>query len=165
MNLEYKWTKEDLKKELLNKRYKTNIIFLIMGILLYIWLMYDGIKSELFDNIIIFIGGVTFTFILALVLFITTKVYVSLSIKKNDRNTNKAYGLYKLNLDDKKIMVTINNEVIKYEYKDIIKVKKRKHSFFIRTKDDKIGLLFKENMLGKENYNKVLSYITSRFDC
>lgn len=165
MNLEYKWTKEDLKKELLNKRYKTNIIFLIMGILLYIWLMYDGIKSELFDNIIIFIGGVIFTFILALVLFITTKVYVSLSIKKNDRNTNKAYGLYKLVLDDKKIMVTINNEVIKYEYKDIIKVKKRKHSFFIRTKDDKIGLLFKENMLGKENYNKVLSYITSRFDC
>lgn len=165
MNLEYKWTKEDLKKELLNKRYKTNIIFFIMGILLYIWLMYDGIKSELFDNIIIFIGGVIFTFILALVLFITTKVYVSLSIKKNDRNTNKAYGLYKLNLDDKKIMVTINNEVIEYEYKDIIKVKKRRHSFFIRTKDDKIGLLFKENMLGKENYNKVLSYITSRVGC
>lgn len=165
MNLEYKWTKEDLKKELLNKRYKTNIIFLIMGILLYIWLMYDGIKSELFDNIIIFIGGVIFTFILALVLFITTKVYVSLSIKKNDRNTNKAYGLYKLNLDDKKIMVTINNEVIEYEYKDIIKVKKRRHSFFIRTKDDKIGLLFKENMLGKENYNKALSYITSRVGC
>ena len=165
MSLEYKWTKDDLKKELLTKRYKTNTIFLVMGILLYIWLMYEGIKSELFDNLIIFIGGVIFTFSLTLVLFITTRIYVNLSIKKNDHNTNKAYGLYKLIIDDEKIMVTINDEVIEYQYKDIVKLKKRRHSFFIRTEDDKIGLLFKESTLGKDNYNKALSYVASRVSC
>ncbi len=165
MSLEYEWTKTDLRKELVTKRYKTNIIFLIMGVILYVWLMADGIKSELFDNFIILIGGVIFTFVLALVLFITTKLYVAFSMRKNDRNTNKAYGLYKLSINDQCVKVTINNDVIEYDYKDIIKLKKRRHSFFIRTKDDKVGLLFKENMLGKDNYHKVLAYIVDRVGC
>lgn len=165
MCLEYKWTKENLKQELMSRRFKTNIIFLIMGILLYIWLMYDGIKSALFDNLIIFIGGVVFTFILALILFISTKIYVGFSIRKNDRNTNKAYGLYKLVLDDKIIKVTINNEVIEYHYSDIIKFKRKRHHFFIRTKSDKIGLVFQEKILGRDNYNRVLSYISNRVSC
>lgn len=165
MCLEYTWTKENLKRDLISKRYKTNIIFLVMGILLYIWLMYDGIKSDSFDNLVIFIGGIIFTFILALILFVSAKIYVEFSLRKNDRNTNKAYGLYKLVLDDKSVKVKVNNEVIEYAYSDIVKLKKKRHGFFIRTKSDKIGLLFQEKILGYDNYNRVLSYISNRVSC
>lgn len=159
MNLKYNWTKEDLKKELTDKRMKTNTIFLILGILLYIYLMYGGIKSGVFDNKIILLYGLIYTCVLAIVLFVSAKIYVYLSLKKNDKDTNKAYGMYEIVLDDNSINVSINNEKVSYNYKDITKLKEKRNSFFIRTKKDKIGLIFKQKVIGKEDYNKLLSYI------
>ena len=40
MKFEYEWSKSDLKKELKKKRTKTNIIFLILGILMYLYVIY-----------------------------------------------------------------------------------------------------------------------------
>ena len=97
--------------------------------------------------------------ILCLILFITTKLYVLYSIKKNDKKTNKAYGKYKIVLDKNSITVSINNDKISYKYKDIYKFKQKKHSFFIRTKEDKIGLRFNDKLLNKEDYDKLLDYI------
>ena len=159
MKLEYNWTKEDLKKELLRKRKTSNIVFLIIGILLYIYVMYSGIVSNLFDNKIILLYGLIYTCILLLILFITTKIYVLYSIKKNDKKTNKAYGKYKIVLDKNSITVSINNDKISYKYKDIYKFKQKKHSFFIRTKEDKIGLRFNDKILNKEDYDKLLEQI------
>ena len=159
MKFEYNWTKDDLKKELLERRKITNIIFLIIGILLYIYVMYTGIVSNIFDNKIILLYGLIYTLILSIILFITTKLYVLYSIKKNDRNTNKAYGVYKVVLDENSITVSINNDKISYKYKDITKFKQRKNSFFIRTKEDKIGLRFNDKVLNKEDYDKLLEYM------
>lgn len=159
MKFEYNWTKDDLKKELLERRKITNIIFLIIGILLYIYVMYTGIVSNIFDNKIILLYGLIYTLILSIILFITTKLYVLYSIKKNDRNTNKAYGVYKVVLDENSITVSINNDKISYKYKDITKFKQSKHSFYIRTKEDKIGLRFNDKVLNKEDYDKLLEYM------
>ena len=159
MKFEYNWTKEDLKKELLERRKITNIIFLIIGILLYIYVMYTGIASNIFDNKIILLYGLIYTLILCVILFITTKLYIYLNIKRNSKKTDNAYGKYIVKLDKNSIEVSINNKKIKYKYKDITKFKQRNHSFFIRTEDDKIGLRFNDKLLNKEDYDKLLDYI------
>ncbi len=159
MKFEYNWTKDDLKKELLRRRKTSNIVFLIIGILLYFYVMYSGIVSSLFDNKIILLYGLIYICILCLILFITTKLYVLYSLKKNDKKTNKAYGIYKIVLDKNSITVSINNEKISYKYSDIYKFKQNKHSFFIRTKEDKIGLRFNDKILNKEDYDKLVERI------
>lgn len=159
MKFEYNWTKDDLKKELLRRRKTSNIVFLIIGILLYFYVMYSGIVSSLFDNKIILLYGLIYTLILCVILFITTKLYVYLNIKRNSKKTDNAYGKYIVKLDKNSIEVSINNRKIKYNYKDITKFKQRKHSFFIRTKDDKIGLRFNDKLLNKEDYDKLLEHI------
>lgn len=165
MRLELNWTKEDLKKELSDKRFKTNVIFFVFGLLLYFWFMYAGIVSEFFDTVIILIGSVIFATILSLILFISTKLYIYFSLKKNDRDTNNAYGNYCINLDEKFIEVLINDEKFVYNYKDIVAFKKRINYFYVRTKNDKIGLKFKKKLLGNENYNKCFLYIKNKISC
>ena len=159
MNFEYNWEKDDLKKELISKRKKTNVIFLIIGILMYLYFTYYAIISAQFDNKYILAFGIGYVAILGGILLITTKIYVKTSLKKNDKNTSNAYGLYKVKVDDNFIRVSINDTDIEYKYKDIIKFKKKKNYFFICTANDKIGLLFKKKVIGEENYNKTLEYI------
>lgn len=162
MNIEYNWGKEDLKKELKDSRNKANFKFLIFGILAFLYFTYYAIKSDACDNKVILMYAVIYLFILCLILVVTTKIYVLFSLRKNDKKTNKAYGTYKIKLDEKFITVSINNQVIKYNYSDIYKFKIRKRYFFINTKEDKIGLTFKKNVIGKEEYDKMLEYIKGR---
>ncbi len=157
MILEYEWNEKDLKKELNKKRLIPNIMFLIIGIILYVYVMFFGIKSELFDNKVILIYGIIYTVILGLALFISTKLYVLISLKKNKKNNS--YGLYKVNIDDSHIIVEINDNKIEYKYKDIIKYKKKKNYIYIRTIEDKIGLVFKKNVLGNDAYERLNKYL------
>ncbi len=160
MKIEYNWSRADLKKELLSKRFKTNIIFFILSIVLYIWFMYAGIVSDAFDNLVIFIGGVVYLFVVSLLLFIFTKIYVTLNLKRNDKNTNKAYGKYIIKTDDNKIEVLINKDKYEYNFSDITQIKSRRNSFFIKTKEDKIGLTFKRKLLN-EDYDNLYNHIKS----
>jgi hypothetical protein len=96
-----------------------------------------------------------------LVIFVSSKIYVASALKKNDKNTGKAYGTYHVELTDETISVTINDQVISYKYKDIYKKKKNKNSFFINTKEDKIGLLFTKDLLD-DNFDKLVNYVESR---
>ena len=159
MSFEYEWNKEDLKKELINKRKRANVIFFILGILMYIYFTYYAIISKMFDNKYIFAFGLGYVSILGAVLLISTKLYISYSLKKNDKKTSNAYGIYKVVLNDDSINVSVNDININYKYSDISKFKKNKKQFFICTKDDKIGLLFKKKVIGAEKYKELLEYI------
>ena len=161
MNFEYEWTREDLKKDLTNRRYRSNIIYLIIAIVLYIYFMWNGITSDVFDTKKILIYGLIYIAVVMAFLFIITKIYVAYSLKKNDKKTNKAYGTYHISLDDDSVSVKINKEVISYKYKDIDKKIKKKNSYFINTKADRIGLLFKRELL-KDNYDELVKTIESR---
>lgn len=162
MEIEYNWGKKDLKKQLIESRNKTNLKFLIFGMLAFLYFTYYAIKLDEFDNKIILLYGVIYVFILCLVLFASSKIYVLVSLKKNDKRTNKAYGTYKVKLDDEFITVSINDQVIKYNYSEVYKFKIKKNYFFINTKEDKIGLTFKKDVIGKEYYDKMLEYINGR---
>ena len=159
MKFEYEWSKSDLKKELKKKRTKTNIIFLILGILMYLYVIYYPLTSKMFDKKYLLAYGLGYLSCLLLLILIFNKIYVFISLRKNDKNTNKAYGTYTVNVDDNNINVSINDTIITYTYKAITIFKKKKDRFFIRTKEDKIGLVFKKNVIGTNNYNKVLEYI------
>ena len=159
MNFEYEWNKEDFKKELTRKRLVPNIAFLLFGIIIYAYIMSFGIKSKMFDNKIILIISLIFIAILVLILFVSTKLFVFISLKKNEKNN--PYGVYKVNLNKDSIIVEVNNNVIQYKYSEIIKYKKRKNYLFVRTKEDKIGLIFKRNVIKNNNYNELIKYIES----
>ena len=162
MSLEYEWNKEDLKKELQKKRAKTNFIFILIAIFLYLFLMYNGLISKIFDNKIILLYGLVYISIVGIILFISTKLYVYTSLRKNDKKTNKAYGLYKLVLDEKHLNININDTNITYKYEDITKYKKHKNYFFICTNNDKLGLIFKKNVLGNDKYNELIKYLDNK---
>lgn len=164
MKIEYNWTKEDLKNELKDKRFKANIKFLIFGILAYLYVTYYPIVLKEFDTKVIVKYGFIYLFVLCLMLWISAKIYVFFSLKKNDKKTNKAYGTYKINLDDNSIKVSINNQVIEYKYNEIKKIKKKKNYLYINTTNDKIGLIFKKKVIGEEKYLKLVEYIESRIN-
>lgn len=157
MNIEFEWGKEDLKKELYKKRKKFNIIFFIIGIVLYLYFIYYPLTSSAFDKKYLLAYGLGYVAALLLLILIFTKIYVYISIRKNDKNTGKAYGLYKINIDNNSINVSLNDLNYNYDLKDIL-LKKKKNYFIIYTKEDKIGLTFKKYIL-KDNYNKILDII------
>ena len=162
MDFEYNWSKEDLKNELNETRNKTNIKFLIFGIVAFLYFTYYPIVLKEFDTKVIVMYGVIYLFILCLFLFISGKIFVSRALKKNDKRTNNAYGTYKVKLNDETIKVCINGQVIEYKYSEINKFKNKKKYIFINTKEDKIGLKFKKKVIGEETYNKLVEYIKNR---
>lgn len=162
MSLEYEWNKEDLKKELIKNRSKANLVFVLLAIFLYIFLMYNGLVSKVFDNKIILLYGLVYLSIICLILFISTKLYVFMSLRKNDKKTNKAYGLYKVVLDDNSLNLSINNTNVSYNYKDITKYKKRKNYLFVCTKEDKIGIIFKKKVIGNDKYLELIKYLDNK---
>lgn len=159
MKFSYDWTREDLKKELINKRFKVNIIFLLMGIFIYGYLMFIPFTSNAFDKKILIMNSLLYLVCYIIVLIIFTWIYIFLSLRKNDKGTGNAYGTYYVEYNDKNINVKIKDLEIKYNYKDISKFKVKKNRFFICTKEDKIGLLFKKDIIGEDNYNKLLKKI------
>jgi len=164
MEFEYNWTKEDLKKELQDKRFNTNIKFLIFGVLAFIYFTYYPIVLKEFDTKVIIKYGVIYLFILCLFLYITGKIFVLFSLRKNDKRTKNAYGTYRVKLNDEKIIVSINNQIIEYKYNDINKLKKKKNYLYLNTINDKIGLIFKKKVIGEEKYLKLVEYIESRIN-
>ena len=161
MTINIEWTRDDLKKMLKKKRKKTNIIIFIISFLIYLYIMYSGLKYDYFDNIVILISFVIYLFIIYLFLLLTTKLYVNTRLKRNDKRTKMAYGKYIIKFDDEKVLSIFNEQKISYKWKDISRFKKRKNYFFIRTKNDYIGLTFRRSEL-KDDYEKALEFVSNK---
>ena len=164
MEFEYNWGKDDLKKELVERRNKSNIKFLIFGVLAFLYFTYYPIVLKEFDTKVIIKYGVIYLFILCIFLWVSAKLYVIFSLRKNDKKTNKAYGTYKVKINDETIKVSINDQVIEYKYSEIKKFKNKKKYLYINTLNDKIGLTFKKKVIGEENYLKLVEYIKNRIN-
>lgn len=159
MEFSYEWQREDLKKKLTKKRMKTNIIFFILGILLFFYITYSGFVYKEFDNWVIMLWFIIYFFLLLLTLFLSTKWYVRSKLKHNDKKTKNAYGKYIITVDDNKIESKWNKDKISYNWKDINKFKFTKKYFWIKTAQDKIGLVFDRNILNEDDYNKLSNYV------
>lgn len=159
MSYKYEWTKKDMKKVLKEKRKLSNIIFLIIGICLYFYITYYGFIYNEFDNFKLIIGFLVYILVLIGFLYLTTAIYVYLKLRKN--NKLASYGTYEIKLTEDDITSSINDKKIVYKWNNIVKFKKRRNCFFIRTKEDKIGLTFRKDIL-KDDYLKILNFVSKK---
>ena len=121
----------------------------------YYYLIRFGLKNEFFDNTKLIVGFIIYFILVWIILYLLNIFYIYRNLKRNDKRTNKAYGKYLIRMNDKQIESDFNNQKIVYKWIDISKVKIRKKYFFIRTKNDFIGLTFRKDML-KDDYQKIL---------
>ena len=159
MNKEYNWGREDLKKELYNKRKRFNIICFIVIMVIYILYIWQAIKMNTFDNKWLLVLGLLFISLVLAILHYSAKLYVFINLRRNDKKTKKAYGKYIVNATEDTISVSVNDQNITYKYSDINKFRMKKDMFFISTSSDKLGLTFKKSMLGEEDYNQLLNIV------
>jgi hypothetical protein len=159
MKIEYKWTRDDLAEKLSKKRLVPNIVFLIVGIFAYLFFTYYGFVLEEFDTKIIALGFFIYVTCILLLLFLITKLYIFMKLRRNDKKTDNAYGTYHIEVSDDKISSKINDEVITYEWEEITQFKHKKKYFFVATKEDSLGLLFCKDCLKDEKYQKLLEYV------
>jgi len=159
MKISYEWTREDLKKKLKKKRFVPNMFLLLNGAFWYFFFTYYAIVWKEFDTFVVLLGFLFFFTILAFSLYLMTYLYVFGRLRMNDKQTSKAYGTYYIEADKEGIKSTINDTVIYYKWEEITKFKKKKKWFFIRTKKDKVGLLFSSDVIEKDDYNKLFSYV------
>ena len=161
MTFEYDWTREDLRKVLIKKRIPFSIIVILISIIFYGYLINFGITNEFFDNTKLIIGFLIYLIVVFIIVYLLNLFYVYRNLKRNDKRTNKAYGKYIIRMNDKQIESDFNDQKIVYKWQDISRLKIRKKYFFIRTKNDFIGLTFRKDML-KDNYNKILEYVKKK---
>ena len=161
MTLEYEWTRDDLKKVLIKKRIPFSITVITISIVFYIYLIKFGITNEFFDNTKLILGFIIYLIIVCIIVYLLNLFYIYRNLKRNDKRTNKAYGKYIIRMNDKQIESDFNNQKIVYKWKDISKLKIRKKYFFIRTKNDFIGLTFRKSLL-KDDYDRTLEYIREK---
>lgn len=158
MKLDCNWTRDDLKKNLQKKRKVANIIFLLLGIFFYFyWVKYAFLDINT-DKTILWLGFVIYFLFTIFLLWLVTKVYVFFKLRRNDKKTSCAYGVYHIVANKKSISSSLGDEKFSYEWKDISTCKVRRNYFFLTTKKDKIGLYFRREIL-KENYDELLSYV------
>ena len=161
MTFEYEWTRDDLRKVLIKKRIPFTVIVLIISMAFYYYLIRFGLKNEFFDNTKLIVGFIIYFILVWIILYLLNIFYIYRNLKRNDKRTNKAYGKYLIRMNDKQIESVFNNQKIVYKWIDISKVKIRKKYFFIRTKNDFIGLTFRKDML-KDDYQKILDYVKEK---
>ena len=162
VNLEYTWTRDDLKNKLYKKRTVPNVIFLGLGILFYLYVTWYAFMDKACDIKILLLGFLIYFACLMAMLLLSTKMYVFLNLRRNDKKTAKAYGTYFIKVDDNGISSKINEEQISYMWKDISKFKKNKNSFFLATNKDHLGLYFDKSCIKEEQYIKLLQYVEER---
>ena len=79
MNLEYTWTRDDLKEKLHKMRRIPNAIFLLLGISFYLFYTWTGLTEEVFDAKVILLGFIIyFMGILLLLLLSRNKYFLTL---------------------------------------------------------------------------------------
>ena len=161
MTFEYEWTRDDLKKVLIKKRIPFSIIVILISIIFYGYLIKFGITNEFFDNNKLFLGLLIYLIVVCIVVYLLNLFYVFRNLRRNDKRTNKAYGKYIIRMNDKQIESDFNDQKIVYKWQDISRLKISKIYFFIRTKNDFIGLTFRRNML-KDDYDKALDYVKKK---
>ncbi len=158
MKIECSWTRKDLKKYLYQKRKVPNLIFLGLGIFTYFFATYYAFQDRLCDNKVLILGFFICLLILLILLWGVTHLYVFCKLRRNDKKTHKAYGTYQIEVDKEKITSTFAEEKISYLWKDVTTAKFHKNSFYLRTKEDKLGLVFHREIL-KEDYDALQKYV------
>ena len=143
--MKYELNKKDFKKYLKYRRSSTNIIFLIIGSLLYFYITF----YLLFDNpFMVFIYYLLYLFALLVFILLFNELYSLLLIKKN----HNIFCNYEFNINKDKIIVKINNNYYEYLNSNISKIRKNKRYILIKY-NNYLVLLFIKKLIGDKFNN------------
>ena len=148
--IEYEFTQKDFKKYLVHKRFITNLIFLILGSLLYFYYIFYLIFINPFDA---FIYYFIYLIIMLILVVVFNKIYCSINIKKNN-----IFGKYKVDIKKDKIIVNIDNNNHEYLNKDIKKIIIKNKYIQIKY-NNHLSLLFIKEIINNKDYNKILDSV------
>lgn len=151
--IKYQFTKKDFKKYLIQKRKKTNIIFLIFGSLLYFYITFYLILENPIENLL-FYG--LYLIVMIILIFIFNQLYCFINIRKNN-----ICGNYQVDIKEDKIIVNINEKKYEYLNKNIKKIIKKKNYIQIKY-TNKISLLFIKNILDSNDYQNIEKFLVVR---
>ena len=153
MKVNYEYNKENLRRFILESRRINNLILLIVGTLIYLWITYKNVE-------LIYLPLFIIAYII--VLFLLNRLYVFAYFKMNEMLNYDICGKYILELTPNKFSLTINNKKTDYKYKDIKKIKEKK-KYFIVLLGKREALTFEKYIFKDDEYNKILDYFKSKY--
>lgn len=148
--MKYELDKKTLKKYLKYQRSKTNIIFIIIGSLIYFYITYYLILNNPF---ITFIYYLLYLLILIIIILLFNELYCLIYLKRN----NNFIGTHIITLKSDKIILNVNNNTYEYLNSNIKKIKKYQN-FIVIKYSNHISLFFIKDLIGN-NYNELQEMI------
>lgn len=148
--IKYTFTKNDFKKYLKKKRRITNLVFLIIGSLLYFYITYYLLFTNPFET---FIYYLLYLVILLVVIVFFNELYCIIYIRKN----KNILGNYEVDIKTDKIIVKIDDSNYEYLNKNIKKVKNNKNYILIKF-NNHISLLFLKDIIDDNNFRTIKKY-------
>ena len=147
MKINFEYTKEQYKKDLLKGRIINNIILFIIGLAIYLYFSINKISLVFLP---LFIIG------LIVVIILLNLLYVFAQIKVNEMLNYNIYGKYIIELTPNKFSVTINKIKTDYKYNKVKKIIEGKRNFKVKFKNTREYLTFDKNLIGEEEYIKTI---------
>jgi len=144
MKINYKKIKEDYKKYLLKNRIKNNVVLFIIGLVIYLYFLYNKI------SLVLYIIG------LILVIILLNALYVWATFKVNDMMHYNLYGKYILELTPNKFSLTINKNKTDYKYNKIKKIIEKNNYFILKFNKSRDSLIFEKKNFSDKEYIKVI---------
>lgn len=148
--IKYTFTKNNFKKYLKKKRRITNLVFLIIGSLLYFYITYYLLFTNPFET---FIYYLLYLVILLVVIVFFNELYCIIYIRKN----KNILGNYEVDIKTDKIIVKIDDSNYEYLNKNIKKVKNNKNYILIKF-NNHISLLFLKDIIDDNNFRTIKKY-------
>lgn len=155
MKVSFEYTKKDYKNYLLKSRIVNNIIFFVVGIVIYLYFSFNKI-SILYLSL----------FIICLTIFIIllNLLYVAAQVKVNEILNYNIYGKYLIELTSNKFSVTINKLKTDYKYNKIKKIVETKNNFKIKFKNSREYLTFEKKFFNEDNYKKIMQIFKEKIN-
>ena len=140
--IEYDFTKKNFKYYLKLRRRLSNIIFILLGTIIYFYITYYLIFLSPLEVLIFY---ALYLLIFGIIILLFNELYCYINIKKNN-----IYGHYKIDIKNDKIIVNINNNTYEYLNTNIKKIIKNKKYILIRY-NNHLSLLFINKLIDNNN--------------
>ena len=148
MNIRYVYTKKEYKKYLLSSRLLNSIFITVLLILLFYIFLKDKLVFKFYVYIII----------IPFLILVCNLIYVSLYVKLK----KNLYGIHTLEFYDTYFTLKINDNISKYDYKNIKKIKEKKKYLLILFKRNKEYLKIDKNKISIKECNDLIKYLKNK---
>ncbi len=162
MKFDYRFERKDFENYLKDSNKKYNYICLVVFTIFYFGACLDLFSTNAFALIVSYIISVI---ILFSILKLVATIFIKFVVKRNDKVMDFAYGVYKIELADTKIIEKIGDKTFEIAYQDIYHITKNDKYLILYPKEDKMMYLFIKKLFSKEEtYEKCVAMILDKYE-